>query len=90
MKSFYVTKATGEKERFDVSKLKRSMSNAGASHSAIKKVISALQPHFRDGITTKEIYSKAYSLLKNYSEPSAGRYKLKEAIMELGPSGFPF
>lgn len=42
------------------------------------------------GITTKEIYKKAFSLLRKTSRPYAAKYKLKKAIMELGPTGFPF
>ncbi|MFN1834980.1 restriction endonuclease [Balneola sp. MJW-20] len=90
MKSFDVIKATGEKERFDLSKLKRSMSNAGADDKTVRKVVRALEPKFHDGITTKELYREAYKLLSHFSEYSAGRYKLKEAILELGPSGYPF
>lgn len=43
-----------------------------------------------DGIGTGKIYGKAYRLLKARSRPNAARYKLKKAIMELGPSGYPF
>lgn len=39
---------------------------------------------------TKKIYREAYRLLRRFSRSSAARYKLKRAIMELGPSGFPF
>ena len=43
-----------------------------------------------DGITTKEIYHKAFELLHKEEKPIALKYSLKRAIMELGPSGFPF
>lgn len=39
---------------------------------------------------THMIYKTAYALLKKSSRPVAGRYRLKQAIFELGPSGFPF
>ena len=41
-------------------------------------------------MTTKKIYEKAFKLLRKERKPLAARYKLKSAIMELGPSGFPF
>jgi Holliday junction resolvase-like predicted endonuclease len=41
-------------------------------------------------MTTKEIYQMAFKMLKGKSRVSASRYKLKKAIMELGPTGFPF
>lgn len=92
MDSFEVIKATGEREKFSLSKLKRSMSNAGAQPPEIKIVINALEEggYFRDGITTKELYREAYRLLKKNSKPVASRYKLKEALVALGPSGYPF
>ncbi len=92
MESFEVIKATGEREQFKLSKLKRSLSNAGAQPPVIKIVINTLEEggYFRDGITTKEIYREAYRLLKKNSKWVAGRYKLKEALLELGPSGYPF
>jgi len=49
-----------------------------------------MKSELKDGITTKEIYKMAFSLLRKSSRPSAARYKLKKAIYELGPSGFPF
>lgn len=92
MESFEVIKATGERQKFQLSKLKRSLTNAGAQPPVIKAVINNLEQHgyFRDGITTKKIYSEAYRLLKQKSKRVAGRYKLKESLLELGPSGYPF
>lgn len=92
MQSFEVVKATGEREKFKLSKLKRSLTNAGAQPPVIKAVINNLEEHgyFRDGVTTKKIYNEAYRLLKRKSNRVAGRYKLKESLLELGPSGYPF
>lgn len=92
MKPFEVIKATGERETFKLSKLKRSMSNAGAQPPVIKIVINSLEQsgYFHNGITTKEIYREAYRLLKKNSKRVAGRYKLKEALLDLGPTGYPF
>ena len=41
-------------------------------------------------MTTKKIYQMAFNMLKGKSRVSASKYKLKKALMELGPSGFPF
>ena len=43
-----------------------------------------------NGISTRKIYLLAFNLLKKESYKIAGRYRLKNAIMELGPTGFPF
>lgn len=42
------------------------------------------------GIGSKEVYEVAFSLLKKVRPVYASKYKLKKAIYELGPSGFPF
>lgn len=92
MESFEVIKATGEREKFKLSKLKRSLTSAGAQPPVLKAVINNLEElgYFQDGITTKKIYNEAYRLLKQKSRRVAGRYKLKESLLELGPSGYPF
>src|SRR3989344_4295584 len=41
-------------------------------------------------MTTKEIYTHAFEILHREEKPVALKYSLRHAIMELGPSGFPF
>lgn len=85
-----VTKASGEKVPFSIKKLQLSLQRSGANSAVIEDVIKELNPDLFDGITTKQIYQLAFNILRKVSKPHAARYKLKEAIMELGPSGFPF
>lgn len=90
-KEISIVKMTGEKAMFDSSKLKHSLERSGASDVVIQKVVGEVVGLLYDGITTREIYQNAFGLLKKTSPPStAARYKLKNAIMELGPTGFPF
>lgn len=89
-KKIIVRKNTGEDSVFEVSKLKHSLERSGASDSEIKKIIGEIEAILYNGITTKKIYKKAFSLLRKKSPSTAARYKLKKAIMELGPSGYPF
>lgn len=91
MNNKYITKATGEREAFDPQKLHNSLRKAGANEDVAQKIISAIVEHLKDGETTKEIYIRAFELLKKDSEPKVtARYSLRNAIMDLGPSGFPF
>ncbi|HET6225835.1 MAG TPA: ATP cone domain-containing protein [Bacteroidia bacterium] len=85
-----VTKASGEVVPFSAQKLKRSLERVGAGGEESDKIISEVSTHLVDGITTKEIYRIAFNLLKKNSGHLAAKYHLKNAIMELGPSGFPF
>jgi hypothetical protein len=85
-----VTKASGEKESFDENKLRRSLNSAGANQQIIDRIANAISEILYDGISTQKIYNEAFRLLRQYSDRTAGRYKLKEAILELGPTGYPF
>jgi hypothetical protein len=86
----YVVKANGDKELFDVTKLERSLKHAGASSKSVEDIIKKITESLPDEITTHEIYKHAFELLGNIEKPTALKYSLKRAIMELGPSGFPF
>lgn len=90
MKAKKIIKESGEIANFSRDKLMTSLLKSGASDSDIKKIATEIESLLYDGITTKEIYKKAFALLKKHSRPTAARFKLKKAIMELGPTGFPF
>jgi hypothetical protein len=89
-KSILVEKHSGEKEPFSSEKLHQSLARAGAGQVLIEKVEAGLQSQMYDGITTAEIYRKAFQLLKKLKNSTAARYSLKNAIMDLGPTGYPF
>lgn len=85
-----IIKASGEKVPFSEDKVAASLSHAGASKKVIQKILQQLKIELYPGISTKEIYNRAFRLLKNRDRLMASRYKLKNAIYELGPTGFPF
>lgn len=86
----HITKASGKTAIFSEEKLRNSLLRVGASTDQINSVINEIADKLYDGITTKKIYRMAFSLLKESSRHIAAKYHLKQAIMELGPSGFPF
>ena len=85
-----VTKAGGQKDPFSEEKLRRSLVKAGASRQEATDIVTALRSKLYPDITTREIYDLAFASLRGRSYPVAARYHLKRAILELGPSGFPF
>lgn len=85
-----IIKASGKKVKFSLSKLRRSLRKSGASDAMVTSILDEIRDELYQGISTKEIYNRAFALLKNYKGGYASRYKLKKAIYELGPSGFPF
>ena len=44
----------------------------------------------KGSITTRMIYDRAFQLLRRMTVGNAARYKLKKAMMEIGPTGHPF
>lgn len=85
-----VIKGNGEKALFDREKLKQALASSGAGTEEQEKIASMVESRIFDGIPTKRIYQIAFGLLKKESYKIAGRYRLKNAIMEMGPTGFPF
>lgn len=89
-KKVKVRKASGEMQAFSEDKLRNSLRRSGASAVVIDGIVNEIQKQLHEGITTKEIYKKAFQLLRKRVRSNAARYSLKKAIMELGPTGFPF
>ncbi|MBE9467476.1 MAG: ATP-binding protein [Bacteroidetes bacterium] len=89
-KVILIKKASGEKEAFSSEKLKKSLLNAGAKNETIKKIVTKIEKWVYPGVTTKKIYARAFSILRDEKSDSSLRYRLKQAILELGPTGYPF
>ena len=85
-----IIKSTGEKVDFSLDKLRASLRRSGAGEGLINSIIDTVRDELYQGITTKEIYNRAYAMLKRKKSIFASKYKLKKAIYELGPTGFPF
>lgn len=89
-KNIVVTKASGLASTYNQEKIKRSLKRAGASEEQASDIAETVSSKLYNGIPTREIFKIAFRLLKEQSRHLAARYNLKKAIMELGPSGFPF
>lgn len=85
-----VIKSSGELVLFEENKLRNSLERSGAAAESVNSIVSQIRSELFEGMTTKQIYKKAFSLLRKASRPTAGRYKLRRGITELGPSGYPF
>jgi hypothetical protein len=89
-KTTIITKASGETTPFSEEKFKTSLRRSGASSDIIDDITKEVTSNLYKGISTKKIHRLAYGMLKKKLKPFAAKYKLKAAIMELGPTGFPF
>ena len=85
-----ILKASGEEEPFDARKLADSLKNAGADNITTNEIVAAIEAWLFEGITTRKIYGRAHALLRKKRSKAASRYKLKKAILQLGPTGYPF
>jgi hypothetical protein len=85
-----ITKSNGDVVPFEAAKLRASLMRAGASKRLAQRITEEVETTLYPEISTGEIYQHAYDLLRADSHRNAGRYKLKQALVELGASGFPF
>lgn len=85
-----IIKSSGERVKFSLEKLRASLIRSGAESDVVSRILDTVRDELYQGISTKEIYNRAYALLKKEKRYYASKYKLKKAIYELGPTGFPF
>lgn len=86
-----VTKATGEKQLFSEDKLRLSIQRAGVPEDLCNQVIDHINTKLYENIPTYEIYKHITEFLSNSPHPyTRTKYSLKQAIMDLGPTGYPF
>lgn len=84
----YIRKTSGEKQRFDLHKFRRSLFKAGATEKDIQSIVRHIQKE--KPRSTNRIHEIATELLQKHNPPVADRYNLKRGLMELGPDGYPF
>jgi|SRR5579885_2037271 len=86
-----VIKANGQKEPFSEQKVIDSIRRARIPHQAQTDVLQHIRTKIYDGISTDEIFHHIIEFLDTRVHPYArSRYSLKQAIMLLGPTGYPF
>lgn len=88
--SINIIKSSGEIVDFSLNKLRNSLKSTGADDIIVESIIEIVTSELYQGISTKEIYNRAFALLRKKKSYLASKYKLKKAIYELGPTGFPF
>lgn len=90
VKEVNIIKASGASEPFSEQKLRRSLERVNAPTALITEIIIHIKSELKEGMKTSKIYSHAFSLLKRKEHLAASRYSIKKALLELGPSGYPF
>ena len=72
---FDIIKSTGEKVKFSLQKLRRSLQRSGADTTDIEHILDIVRDELYQGISTKEIYNRAFALLKKKKSVFASKYK---------------
>lgn len=86
-----VIKSTEEIEPFSEKKLLSSVQRAGIPDEIQNLVVNHVKAKLYDNIKTSEIYHHVLEFLDKSSQPfNRAKYRLKHAIMEFGPTGYPF
>ena len=85
-----ISKADGTKEIFNPERLVVSLERCGAGAYAAQRIAESITNTVAPGTSSKEIYTRAFALLRREARPVAARYALRRALLELGPSGHPF
>ena len=85
-----IVKADGTKEPFNPERLAASLERAGAGKHTAESIAERITGTIVPGASSKEIYRRAFALLRKEGRPLAARYALRRALLELGPSGHPF
>ncbi len=86
-----VLKATGQIEPFNDRKLRLSIQRAGIPKDLVESAVTHVKSSLYENIPTREIYKHIIEFLENSPHPFArAKYSLKQAIMDLGPTGYPF
>lgn len=85
-----VIKASGQKEFFSEEKLRESIKRAGIPAGLEDKVVIHVKAKLYNDIPTSEVYKHITEFLNKEPQNITVRYSLKQAIMDLGPTGFPF
>ena len=87
----HVFKADHTREPFSEQKVVDSIRRAHIPHSLQGEVLTHVKSKLYDGISTQEIYQHILEFLNTAPHPyMKTRYSLKEAIRQLGPTGYPF
>lgn len=87
----YLIKANGEKEAFSEEKLRHSIRKAGIPKNLEEKVVAHIHTTLYDNMPTRELYKHIVEFLGTTPEAHhRARYSLKQSLMDLGPTGYPF
>lgn len=85
-----IVKTDGSIERWDGTKLLRSLRRAGATDITAERIRQTIEASIGPEEESSHIYRRAFMMLRREERATAARYSLRRALFEFGPSGHPF
>lgn len=89
-KTIYIIKKNGGREPFSEEKVLRSMARVGLPEELRPQVLEHIKQRLHQNIDTTDIFAHILEFLKEKHPESGMKFNLKQAIFDLGPTGFPF
>lgn len=87
----FVVKKNGDIESYSEEKVIHSMNRVGVPHNLQPEVLSHIRSKFKgEYVTTDELFHHIFEFLEPRDKRSTLRFNLRQAIFDLGPTGFPF
>ncbi len=85
-----IVKASSQREPFNEEKIRDSLRRINLDESDIDYTILRVKRRIRPGITSGQILKMILSMLQEKGLYYSARYNLKRAMIDLGPTGYPF
>lgn len=85
-----IIKANGKRQKFSEEKLRSSLERVGVRSSVADYITNKVKQKVVPRIKSKEILKLVLDFLRHEDIAMAAKYNLKSAMMNLGPSGYPF
>lgn len=90
MPELIVVKRNGDRQPFSEEKVFRSMKRAGVPDELRHEAMQEVKKDIQGEITTDEIFRRILNFLEPRDKKSSLRLNLRQALFELGPTGYPF
>lgn len=91
MNKLFVVKKSGNREEYDEEKVRHTMNRVGVSDELKPEILQHIKDKFQNReMSTDEVFHHIMEYLEPRDRKSSLRLNLREAIFELGPTGFPF
>lgn len=85
-----IVKASGQREPFNEEKIRESLRRIDLGEYDIDRIVSRVKQKIKPGITSDQVLKMVLSMLQDKGLNYSARYNLKRAMIDLGPTGYPF